>query len=95
MSTRRAQKKVPEGKLVRIDAVCEGHHLSNIRITGDFFVHPEEALAGIERDLEAAALRGNEPDLERIVGSLIGANAARLVGFGARDIADLLREIRC
>ena len=95
MLNRRAQRKVPGGKLVRIDAVCEGHHLSNIRITGDFFVHPEEALANMERDLEASALSGNEPDLERLVEALIVANDARLIGFGARDIADLLRELRC
>ena len=95
MPARRAQRKIPGGKLVRVDAVCEGHHLSNIRITGDFFVHPEEALAQIERDLEASALSGNEPDLEKLIGAVILANDARLVGFGARDIADLLREIRC
>ena len=95
MPTRRAQKKVPGGKLVRIDAVCEGHHLTNIRITGDFFVHPEGALANIERDLEARDLSGNEPDLERLVETMIVANEARLIGFGAKDVADLLRELKC
>ena len=95
MPARRAQRKVPGGKLVRVEAVCEGHHLSNLRITGDFFVHPEEALASIERDLEATGLSGNEPDLEMLVGAVIVASDARLVGFGAKDIADLLREIRC
>jgi lipoate---protein ligase len=95
MPARRAQRRIPGGKLVRVDAVCEGHHFSKIRITGDFFVHPEEALTNIERDLEASDLNGNEPDLEMLVGAVILANNAQLIGFGGRDIADLLRDIRC
>ena len=95
MPPRRAQRKVPGGKLVRIDAVCDGHYFSNIRITGDFFVHPEEALGGIERDLETAGLNGGEPDLERLVETIVEANGARTVGFGPEDVAALLRELRC
>jgi lipoate-protein ligase A len=95
MPARRAQRKVPGGKLVRVDAYCERHVLSRIRLSGDFFVHPEEALAGIERDLEARGLSGNEPDLEMQVLSIVSANGAVLIGFGASDIADMLRELRC
>ena len=95
MPARRAQRKVPWGKLVRVDAVCEGRRFTSIQITGDFFVHPEEALAIIERDLEEKALSGNEPDLERLIGAVIAVNDALLIGFGAKDIADLLREIKC
>jgi lipoate-protein ligase A len=93
MPSRRAQRKVPDGKLVRMDAACADGFLSAIRITGDFFVHPEEALANIERDLNASRLHGGEADLESKVGSIVSANNALLVGFGAKDIADLLREL--
>jgi lipoate---protein ligase len=95
MPARRAQRKVPAGKLVRIDAVCDGHHFSEIRITGDFFVHPEESLGGIERDLAAAGLTGGEADLEATVARIVAENGARTVGFGPEDIATLLRELRC
>ena len=95
MPAGRAQRKVPGGKLVRVDAVCGQHLLSGIRISGDFFVHPEEALAGIERDLEALGLNGGEADLEMRVLSIVSANGAQLIGFGAKDVADLLRELRC
>ena len=95
MPVRRAQRKVPGGKLVRLDALCEAGHFSKIRISGDFFVHPEESLASIERDLEAKALSGHEPDLERLIGAVIASSGAQLIGFGAKDIADLLKEIRC
>jgi lipoate---protein ligase len=95
MPVRRAQRKVPDGKLVRIDAVCERGVLSSIRITGDFFVYPEEALMNIERDLNARGFNGREEDLEMKVGTIVSSNNARLVGFGVGDLADLLRELQC
>ena len=95
MPARRSQRKVPGGKLVRMEAVCEGHFISDIHISGDFFVHPEEALFSIERGLDEMRLSGNEKDLEERVGSAIAAIGATLIGFGAGDIADLLREMQC
>ena len=95
MPPRRAQRKVPGGKLVRIEADCDGGHFSKVLITGDFFVHPEEALGQIEKDIEESALNGNEEELERLIESIIQSNDARLVGFGAKDIAEILKEIRC
>jgi lipoate-protein ligase A len=95
MPARRSQRKVPGGKLVRLDAVCEGQVISNIHISGDFFVHPEEALFSIERGLDELLLSGNEADLEERVGQAVSATGAALIGFGAGDIADLLRELKC
>jgi len=95
MPARRSQRKVPGGKLVRIDAVCEGQVISDIRISGDFFVHPEEALFSIERGLDEMRLDGNEGDMAERVGLAVSAAGATLIGFGAGDIADLLREMRC
>jgi len=95
MPARRAQRKVPGGKLIRLDVVCEGHILSNIRISGDFFVYPEEALTIIERNLEANGLSGHEENLEQKVAAIVSATGAKLIGFGAKDIADLLRELQC
>jgi len=95
MPARRSQRKVPGGKLVRMEAVCEGHFISDIHISGDFFVHPEEALFSIERGLDEMRLNGNEDDLLERVGLAVSAAGATLIGFGAGDIADLLKEIRC
>jgi lipoate-protein ligase A len=95
MPARRAQRKVPDGKLVRLDAVCADGVFSDIRITGDFFVYPEEALANIERSLNASRLNGKEGDLEMKVGSIVSSSNATLVGFGPKDIADLMRELQC
>jgi lipoate---protein ligase len=95
MPGRRSQMKVPEGKLVRIEAVCDQGVISNIRITGDFFVHPEEALFTIERELDGLRLTGKEEDLGQKVITTVSASGATLIGFGPDNIADLLRELRC
>jgi lipoate---protein ligase len=95
MPVRRAQRKVPGGKLVRLDADYDGHVLSHIHISGDFFIYPEEALTTIERELDASGLNGQEEDLEQRVGLIVSSTGADLVGFGTNDIVDLLRELRC
>jgi lipoate-protein ligase A len=81
--------------LVRVDAVCEQQKLAHIHISGDFFVHPEEALTRIEHDLDGLGIDGNETDLEQRIVSVVSATGAQLIGFGVTDLADLLRELRC
>ncbi len=95
MPARRSQIKVPDGKLVRMDAICEQGTISNIKLSGDFFVHPEEALFRIERGLDGLKLTGNEEEMVEKVGSVVDASGAVLIGFGVHDIAYLLRELRC
>ncbi|WP_369203959.1 biotin/lipoate A/B protein ligase family protein [Streptomyces sp. PU-14G] len=46
--------KVPGGKLVVVDLDDEGGVLRNVRVAGDFFLEPDEALAAIDQALEGA-----------------------------------------
>jgi hypothetical protein len=46
-----AEMKVPGGKLVRIKLDYEGNEITEIKITGDFFVHPEESVDELEKEL--------------------------------------------
>ncbi|NGO67257.1 lipoate--protein ligase family protein [Streptomyces boncukensis] len=46
--------KVPGGKLVVVDLDNHGGTLRNVRVAGDFFLEPDEALAAIDRALEGA-----------------------------------------
>jgi hypothetical protein len=47
--------KAPKG-LLRIDADLESGVLSNVRITGDFFMVPEDSLPALERHLNGVKL---------------------------------------
>ncbi len=47
-------QKQPGGKFVRIEFSIANRKLRNVRLTGDFFLHPEETILLIERALEGA-----------------------------------------
>ena len=50
--------KTPAGKLVVVDFGVEDDRLSNVVVSGDFFLEPPEALADIVRALEGARADG-------------------------------------
>ena len=48
--------KVPGGKLVVVDLDAEDGVLRNVRVAGDFFLEPDEAILEIDRALEGASV---------------------------------------
>ncbi|MGM5488425.1 MAG: hypothetical protein ACQESG_05740 [Nanobdellota archaeon] len=79
--------KVPNGKLLRIDAEI-GETIQSIRITGDFFIHPESALEDIEGLLAGIRVE----DVERVLTDFIQENDVKVIGFGPKDLAEALRK---
>jgi hypothetical protein len=47
----RVEFKVPGGKLIAAEAEAEGGRIVRVKITGDFFMHPEEAIEELEVSL--------------------------------------------
>jgi lipoate-protein ligase A len=43
--------KVPDGKLVKISMDLDNEIIKSVKITGDFFIHPEDSLEDLEKDL--------------------------------------------
>jgi hypothetical protein len=61
----KAVYKVPGGKLLRVSVEYDGGTIREVRFSGDFFIHPEDALERVE-----AALKGAAPgDIGGIIGS--------------------------
>ncbi|OIO58524.1 MAG: biotin--protein ligase [Alphaproteobacteria bacterium CG_4_10_14_0_2_um_filter_63_37] len=58
-------EKPPGGKLFRVKLRLEGGRIARLRVEGDFFIHPEEALEAIE----AVFLGG--PATKRAVGEML------------------------
>ena len=52
----RAEYKVKGGKLIRVQLTAKDKKIKKIKITGDFFLHPEEVIEDIERTLEGCIL---------------------------------------
>jgi lipoate-protein ligase A len=87
----RGEYKVPGGKLVAVDFDVRDGALANVRLSGDFFLEPEDALGRIERAVEGAS-----PDTS--VGALTQQVAAGLadddvpIGFDARAVGIAVRR---
>ena len=43
--------KIPEGKLVKIELETVDNEIKKIKITGDFFLYPEEIISKLEESL--------------------------------------------
>lgn len=81
-------RKVPGGKLLRIELEAEGGRLLRARVRGDFFAHPEELFEEAE-----GALIGS--DIGGIAGEALAAFSRpglTLYGTSAADIALALTE---
>ncbi len=78
------------GKLVAVDVECTGGKISSIRITGDFFLHPEEKIIQIEKSILGSDMDISENDLEKIISSEL--RSALLVGATSADLARIIRR---
>lgn len=84
-----ASRKVEDGKLVRVRVDDDG----SVSVTGDFFLHPEEAIEGLEDAL--ADVAGSHPStVVAVVQGYLDEADAELLGADADDLAELLLEAR-
>lgn len=83
----KASVKVPEGKMVQVEAEFDDV-FSDVSITGDFFVEPPEALENIEE-----AILGMETTVsEQKIIEAIEEVEAELIGFSPEHIVEALKE---
>ncbi|MCA9353856.1 lipoate--protein ligase family protein [Candidatus Nomurabacteria bacterium] len=86
-------KKIPNGKLLRIDLTSREGHISEISLTGDFFLHPEECIVDIEKALTGKSIDVKKAEIQDIIENVLGKKQAQLMGVSPRDIAEQVREI--
>mgnify|MGYP000858372868 FL=1 len=82
------------GKTLVLDLECQEGSPVGLRISGDFFFHPEE---GLER-LESFLVESKAWDLdgaEDRIAKFMQENGFRSVGFAPSDLAYLVRGLRC
>lgn len=80
--------KVKNGKLLRIDFVLKENEIKDIKITGDFFIYPEEGILFIEDCLKGCNLNDCKKKLEES----IKKNKIKLIGFSVEDICKCLEN---
>jgi len=83
--------KVPGGKLVVVDLDVVDDRIADFRLSGDFFLEPDEALAAIN-----AAITGMpaESDARELAGTVQAAlpDGAQLLGFAPESVATAIRR---
>lgn len=77
--------KTPGGKLVVVDLEVSAGRLSQVQVSGDFFLEPEEALDRINAALEGLPATSTEPQIAGAVRQ-VTANA-EMIGFSPEAIA--------
>lgn len=80
---RESSFKVPDGKLIKVKLWVLSGKISEIKILGDFFLHPEETLQELEDSLIGST--AEETSIERKISQVL--TNATLIGATAADIA--------
>jgi lipoate-protein ligase A len=86
----RGEYKVPGGKLVAADVEIADGVLREVRVSGDFFLEPDEALERIDRALTGLAEDADVATLSAAVRDAVGE--AQMIGFTPEAVAIAVRR---
>lgn len=86
----RGEYKVPGGKLVAADVETSGGLMSDVRISGDFFLEPDDALERIDRALSGLPEDADVATLTTVVSDAVGD--AAMIGFNPEAVAIAVRR---
>ncbi|MFH0884094.1 MAG: lipoate protein ligase C-terminal domain-containing protein [Candidatus Micrarchaeota archaeon] len=86
----RCEEKVPGGKLVCVEVWAEGSKVKKVKITGDFFLHPEDAIDPLERALAGSPLSIDEAEVAARFAKALGD--AQLIGASCDDLARIFAK---
>jgi len=83
--------KVPGGKLVVVDLAVRDGMLADVRVSGDFFLEPDDALPAIDAALTGLPVTTEARDLAAAVTRALPEGAVML-GFSAEAVATAVRR---
>jgi lipoate-protein ligase A len=84
---KRAEYKVPGGKLLAAEVEERGGVLVRVKLVGDFFMHPEEAIMGLEESLTGSPL----DEIDERIESFLSEEDVILYGVASADFAKVIR----
>ena len=83
-----ADYKGPGGKLVRIRLTENQGQIRKVKISGDFFLIPEESLPKLEKMLEDTPIR--EKELRLLVDRFFRGTEAQALGITPNDLVNAI-----
>ena len=84
--------KVPNGKLIKIHADIKNNKIQNIKITGDFFCHPEEKFEQIEKRLKDTTFE--KGFILKKINEVVHQHQLTLVGVSSQDLAETISQAK-
>ncbi len=84
---KRAEYKIPGGKLLSAELAVEGGRMVGVKITGDFFMHPETSIIELEKALDGAPAAALEDTVKRF----FRENDVTLFGVQAGDFVKVVK----
>lgn len=83
--------KVPGGKLVVVDLDVRDERLADVRVAGDFFLEPDDALEQINAALTGVSASASHEALTEVVRTALPEDA-QLLGFSPEAVAVVVRR---
>lgn len=87
----RGEYKVPGGKLVIAEFEIQADRLVNVRITGDFFLFPEDAIAMMVDVFEGLPASTAKSEMAARIRSRL-SDVVEMLGFGPDDVAEAVHR---
>ena len=84
--------KVEGGKFARLNFAVAHDAIKSVKITGDFFLYPEDALEKIEASIIGMKVPFDAVEAEKNIIRVIEAEKAELVGITPKDFAEMISE---
>ena len=84
-AVRESNYKVPDGKLLKVKLRVVSEKIAEVKVLGDFFLHPEDTILKIEDAL--IGISYNETSVAKAIDEVLKVSGATLVGATATDIA--------
>ncbi|CAG0986481.1 hypothetical protein METP3_02389 [Methanosarcinales archaeon] len=92
MITHSSQKvKVKEGKIVKVEVELDFDVIKKLRITGDFFLHPEEVLDDIEKSMTGLKKDVSFDTIVFKIQNIVKDHNTQMIGISPESIAEVLR----
>jgi len=91
MKTGTASRKIPGGKMMRVEVAYDAQ-IETVKITGDFFLHPEETMELIQQTIIGCHLPINKDELINNLENLMLKQKAEFIGASVIDLINILAE---
>ncbi|GHC22294.1 lipoate--protein ligase A [Kushneria pakistanensis] len=90
-ASRHGEYKVPGGKLLVADITTDSGRLASVRLSGDFFLEPDEALDAINQALVGTSVAASAEELTERVRQALPEGTV-MVGLSAPAVASVVRR---